>query len=168
MRCIIQTYGQEGFINIEANEVTEDDDFIKFFHYDEFNLLLETRREDGAGRLLQQSERKGNRMLKYDYNYGAANEDDFVQNDNKMFELTVRITLHEYRTLVSKKEYLESENRQLKEEILKLQKSNESLSKIIYASNPKAAEKIFEGINSLLSSVAETESEEEPDDAEEE
>lgn len=38
MRCVIQTYGQDGFINIEANAIEEDDEFIKF-------LLIEEKPE---------------------------------------------------------------------------------------------------------------------------
>ena len=38
MRCIIQTYGQDGFINIEANAIEEDDEFVKF-------LLIEEKPE---------------------------------------------------------------------------------------------------------------------------
>ena len=31
MRCIIQTYGQDGFINIEADRSEMDDDFVSFY-----------------------------------------------------------------------------------------------------------------------------------------
>ena len=39
MRCIIQTFGQDGFINIEANAVEEDDDFFKFYLIEETGLI---------------------------------------------------------------------------------------------------------------------------------
>lgn len=66
--------------------------------------------------------------LKTEYSY---NEDDFVQNTNGMQELTVTITLCEYRNLVSEIERQDILIERLQEENKRLTNANNSLSHFI-------------------------------------
>ena len=40
MRCIIQTYGQDGFINIEADRAEQDEDFVLFYFGSEIKAMV--------------------------------------------------------------------------------------------------------------------------------
>ena len=41
MRAIIQTYGQEGFINIEADRADSNEDFISFYNGDHLVAMVQ-------------------------------------------------------------------------------------------------------------------------------
>ena len=77
--------------------------------------------------------------LKTEYSY---NEDDFIQNANEMQELTVTITLCEYRNLVEERAYSEKTIDKLQEENKNLKKQNETYQKFIIANHPEIIEKL--------------------------
>ena len=60
----------------------------------------------------------------YDYNY---NEDNFVEVDGQLKELTVTITLCEYRSIISELAYGEKAIEKLQEENEKLRKEIKDL-----------------------------------------
>ena len=60
----------------------------------------------------------------YDYNY---NEDNFVEVDGQLKELTVTITLCEYRSIISELAYNEKVIEKLQEENEKLRKEIKDL-----------------------------------------
>lgn len=39
-KCIINTFGQEGYINIEADRVEWDEDFVLFYNGDEMKAMV--------------------------------------------------------------------------------------------------------------------------------
>ena len=39
-RCIINTFGQDGFINIEADRAEQDEDFVLFYNGDEMKAMV--------------------------------------------------------------------------------------------------------------------------------
>lgn len=63
--------------------------------------------------------------LKTDEKYWDKN--DFVQVGDDMEEITIEITLAEYRSLVRSEAYSSSRNMELKEKLLALQADNEKL-----------------------------------------
>lgn len=69
------------------------------------------------------------------------NEDDFIQQNESLNELTVTITLCEYRNLISEREYNEKEIEELKEENEILRKKVEKLSQLYISKNPEVFEK---------------------------
>ena len=77
--------------------------------------------------------------LKTEYSY---NEDDFIQNANGMQELTVTVTLCEYRNLVEERAYSEKAIDKLQEENKNLKKQNETYQKFIIANHPEIIEKL--------------------------
>lgn len=82
--------------------------------------------------------------LKTSYGY---NENDFVEKDRTLHELTVTITLAEYRDLIATKECLLKTRDDLQAEVDKLTEQNKSLSQAIIASN---GGKLFKNIGKAI------------------
>ena len=85
--------------------------------------------------------------LKTEYSY---NEDDFIQNGNDMKELTVTITLCEYRNLVRDLSNADTIVERLQEENKKLTEQNQALSSFIVSQNPEMIQGLGNAINSLF------------------
>lgn len=62
-------------------------------------------------------------------------EDDFVEHDGAMRELTVTITLHEYRALITENVQFAADIDAYKKEVENLTDKNEKLSQAILACN---------------------------------
>lgn len=72
--------------------------------------------------------------LKSDYNY---NEDDFIQDGGVLRELTVTITLCEYRNIIEDLTYTRSQVDSLQEQTEKLKKQNDALIKVLRSNIPE-------------------------------
>ena len=86
--------------------------------------------------------------MKTEYSY---NEDDFVQNRDGMQELTVTITLCEYRNLVKDLSHQDSTIERLEEENKRLKEQNKTYQKYIVANRPELIEKLSDFANALIS-----------------
>lgn len=75
------------------------------------------------------------------------NEDDFAQIEGEMRELTVTITLCEYRNLIREQLNTEHEIEKLNSEIDNLKKSNEFMKHTILSQDPNFFANIASGIN---------------------
>lgn len=71
-------------------------------------------------------------VLKTEYGY---NENDFVEKDGVLQELTVTITLGEYRDLITTNEVLSADIETYRKEVNKLTEQNKSLAQTILALN---------------------------------
>lgn len=76
---------------------------------------------------------------KTDFSY---NEDNFVEQNGELKELTVTITLEEYRNLIEERCYSDKAIEQLQEEVEELRKQRDNYVKIYLLKNPEIAEKI--------------------------
>ena len=85
--------------------------------------------------------------LKTEYGY---NEDDFVQNGNGMQELTVTITLCEYRNLIKDITNQDKAIEKLEEENEKLKKQNKAYQDYIIANHPEFIKKLGDFANVVL------------------
>lgn len=85
--------------------------------------------------------------LKTEYSY---NEDDFVQNGNGMQELTVTITLCEYRNLLKDITYQDHTIEKLEEENASLKKQNKVYQEHFIANCPEIIEKMGELANLII------------------
>jgi hypothetical protein len=85
--------------------------------------------------------------LKTEYGY---NEDDFVQNRDGMQELTVTISLCEYRNLVKDLAYQDVAIGNLEKEIENLKKENKAYHDYIVINHPELIEKMGEFANIFL------------------
>lgn len=85
--------------------------------------------------------------LKTEYSY---NEDDFIQNGNDMKELTVTITLCEYRNLVRVLSNADTIVERLQEENKKLTEQNQTLSSFIVSQNPEMIQSFGNTIKSIF------------------
>lgn len=86
--------------------------------------------------------------LKTEYSY---NEDDFVQNGDEMQELTVTISLCEYRNLVKDLAYQDGVIQTLEKENERLNKAAVLYQNYIVGNHPELTEKLKEYINVFLS-----------------
>lgn len=68
------------------------------------------------------------------------NEDDFVEREGSLHEITVEITLCEYRNLIQERIYNEKEIERLQEENRHLNDSVEILTEIYVDGNPELKE----------------------------
>lgn len=78
------------------------------------------------------------------------NEDDFVQVGKDLNELTVTITLCEYRNLILGQSNAEHKIEKLNSEIEELKKANKSMTDVIISQNPNFFSDIANGINKLF------------------
>ncbi len=85
--------------------------------------------------------------LKTEYGY---NEDDFVQSGENMQELTVTITLCEYRNLIKDITYQDNTIEKLEEENKKLKEQNNAYQGYIIANHPEFIEKLGDFANALI------------------
>ena len=85
--------------------------------------------------------------LKTEYSY---NEDDFVQNRDGMQELTVTISLCEYRNLVKDITYQDATIEKLEQENEKLKKEQKAYQDYITINHPEFIEKLGELVNVFL------------------
>jgi hypothetical protein len=85
--------------------------------------------------------------LKTEYGY---NEDDFVQREANMQELTVTITLCEYRNLIKDIVYQDNTIQKLEEENEKLKEQNKAYQGYIIANHPEFIEKLGDFANALI------------------
>lgn len=96
--------------------------------------------------------------FKSDYNY---NEDDFIQDGDVLRELTVTITLCEYRNIIEELTHTRSLVDSLQEQKEKLKKQNDALVKVLISNAPDIkehletiAELLFGGKNSKSNAFA--------------
>ena len=85
--------------------------------------------------------------LKTEYGY---NEDDFVQSGENMQELTVTITLCEYRNLINNIAHQDNTIEKLEEENEKLKKQNKVYQDYIIANHPELIKKLGDFANVVL------------------
>lgn len=90
--------------------------------------------------------------LKTEYGY---NQDDYVLNGNVMQELTVTISLCEYRNLVRKLLNADIVVEQLQKENKSLIEQNKTLSTFIISQNPEMTQSFNSVINSLFYNMKE-------------
>ena len=90
--------------------------------------------------------------LKTDYSY---NEDDFVQHGEALKELTVTITLAEYRCLV--REGVRSAERieQLEEELKKVKEGGKAMYQLLMLKSPEILNKFSDLLNEIFPSKTE-------------
>ena len=88
-------------------------------------------------------------MLKSENSY--VDENNFIEVNNEMKELTVTITLNEYRTLIQCEERNLIYIQKLKDESNELRKQNEEYIKLILEKHPEIKDK-FNDISDLLRS----------------
>lgn len=69
--------------------------------------------------------------------HGYYNEDDFVEEDSKLHEITVKITLCEYRNLISERCYNEKEIDKLHKENTELKESLENVTNLFIEAHPE-------------------------------
>ena len=96
--------------------------------------------------------------LKTDFMF---NEDDFVQRDEKLHELTVTITLYEYRNLIRdlQKQDIIIEN--LQEEFKKYKESTKTMFQFLMIKSPEVINKSVEVLRELFPQSKEKSDEEE-------
>lgn len=75
---------------------------------------------------------------------GYYNEDDFVENDEALQELTVTITLCEYRNLISERSYNEKEIEKLQDELADAKKKLVAFQNLVFDRLPEVKEKCKE------------------------
>lgn len=88
------------------------------------------------------------------------NEDNFVERDGKLQELTVEITLEEYRNLLTERVYNEKQIEALQEKNKHLEESLEVITEMIYENAPQLKGKIsslFETVVQLMKGESTTE-----------
>lgn len=85
--------------------------------------------------------------LKTEYGY---NEDDFIEQGGELKELTVTITLCEYRNLIETRIYNEKTIEILQEQNEKLKEQNNGLSALILKLNPKIVVDFANAVNGVL------------------
>lgn len=90
-----------------------------------------------------------------EYSY---NEDNFIEENGTFKELTVTITLEEYRNLIREQCYnekaietLQEENEALRKEISKYKEQNNTLMISVCQRNPEIIDKIIETVDLLKS-----------------
>lgn len=76
--------------------------------------------------------------------YNTYNDDDFIENDGTMNELTVTITLCEYRNLIEERVYNEKAISELQDENEKLRARCEVLLQLYLKEKPDIRAKIIE------------------------
>lgn len=79
--------------------------------------------------------------LKTEYRY---NDDDFIEADGQMKELTVTISLCEYRSLIQENERMCGTIESLNETIINLNKQVEAMRTTLLSEVPEISEKIVE------------------------
>ena len=97
--------------------------------------------------------------MKIKTEFNCFNFEDFVQKDGQLHELTVTITLFEYRNLISDLIRNEETINRLHEENKKLAGQNEALTKLVIKHNPDFIRSVNENIRALFDDNAEEESE---------
>lgn len=85
--------------------------------------------------------------LKTEYGF---NEDDFAQNGESMNELTVTITLCEYRNLIREQAQAAKEIELLQERLKKAQESGKAFLEVLLLKSPEAVNKICELYNEFF------------------
>lgn len=85
--------------------------------------------------------------LKTRYSY---NEDDFVQNGEELKELTVTITLCEYRNLIRELSTYDAKIESVQEENKKIKEQLRSLAEIIVYKDPEIMDDIKKAIYSIM------------------
>lgn len=90
--------------------------------------------------------------LKTDY---QCNEDDFVQNGDFLNELTVTITLCEYRNLIREQTQNEKRIEILEEELKKTKESASTLMKLFMIKSPETMNKICDLFNGIFPNATE-------------
>ena len=91
------------------------------------------------------------------------NEDDFVQKDGGLHELTVTITLCEYRNLISESVRNEETINRLQEEKGRLTEQSKILAELVVKNNPKFIRMVQETVRLLVDGEAEESAEEAED-----
>lgn len=79
-------------------------------------------------------------------NLGHYNEDDFKEENGELKELTVTITLCEYRNLIEERAYNEKAIEKLQTENESLRKENANLKALVLHKSPELRNKIAEVI----------------------
>lgn len=99
--------------------------------------------------------------LKTEYGY---NEDDFVENQDGMQELTVTITLCEYRNLLKDIAYQDAKVEKLEEEAKKTKETTNALLQMILLKSPEVIDKLYDVISAILPNTEKAEVEKSEND----
>ena len=86
--------------------------------------------------------------LKTEYSY---NEDDFVQNGESMNELTVTITLAEYRNLIREQSRNEKQIEFLEEQLKKSAETAKTFMQLFLIKSPETINQICDFFNEIFS-----------------
>lgn len=78
------------------------------------------------------------------------NEDNFIEQNESMNELTVTITLNEYRNLIEDKVYSEKAIEKLQEENETLRKANKNLSHLVISKNPELLKNVVTTVKDIF------------------
>lgn len=92
--------------------------------------------------------------LKTDYT--GYNEDNFIEVDGQLKELTVTITLCEYRNLIEDRVYSEKAIQQLQEENEKLRNTNELHLMCLMSKYPEIVEKVKDAYSEFINAIKES------------
>lgn len=87
--------------------------------------------------------------LKTEFNC-CYNEDNFIQNGNEMKELTVIITLGEYRNLIEERTRNEKTIENLEEELKKAKESLSMFAKLMLIKSPEFIDKVCDAFREVL------------------
>jgi hypothetical protein len=83
----------------------------------------------------------------------SYNEDDFIEKAGEMHEITVTITLCEYRNLIEERVYNDKAIEKLQEENERLRKQNDILLRLYAESNPELKQHICEACGLALEDI---------------
>lgn len=86
-------------------------------------------------------------MLKTEYDY---NEDDFVQNGDALKELTVTITLAEYRGLIREQTRSAEQIEHLEEELKKVKEGYTMAMQLVMLKSPETVNKVCDLYNEIF------------------
>ena len=98
--------------------------------------------------------------LKTEYTY---NEDDFIETTNGMQELTVTITLGEYRNLIKEITYQDGVIERLQEENKRLTEQNKTISAYIVSQKPEMIRNYINAVGCLFNKEVEQGETEQPE-----
>ncbi len=87
--------------------------------------------------------------LKTDYDY---NEDDFIQRGESLKELTVTITLCEYRNLIREQTRSAERIKQLEEELKKVKEGGKTIFQLLMLKSPEMLNKFTDLLNEIFPS----------------
>ena len=104
-------------------------------------------------------------MANFEYIKNYTSEFDYVESGESCHELTVTITLCEYRELIERRVRQAAEIEQLKAERDKYEKLVQECGKALFAKHPEAVQSFTDGVAALFGNDSDPEDETEAADA---